>query len=82
MKILSQFFFSKKADHCMRRNEMFGFRVSNEERQLIAALANCLQRSQSDAVRFVVINAARELEKDQSSNLQKKDQGKTTLAGI
>ena len=45
----------------MRRIEQFAFRVNHDERQAIAALADCLQRSQSDAVRFVVLAAAREL---------------------
>ena len=46
----------------MSRIDTFTFRVDRYERQLIATLANRLQRSQSDAVRFVVINAAKELE--------------------
>jgi len=45
----------------MNRVEIFAFRVSNEERRAIADLAACLQRSQSDAVRFVVVQAARQL---------------------
>ena len=45
----------------MRRLKLFTVRVTDEERQLITMLAAKLQRSQSDAVRFVVINAAREL---------------------
>ena len=45
----------------MNRWDTFTFRVSQDERRLIAALAEKLQRTQSDAVRFVVINAARQL---------------------
>jgi len=45
----------------MNRADTFAFRISNNERQLIAILATHLQRSQSDAVRFVVIEAARQL---------------------
>lgn len=45
----------------MQRVTQFAFRVSNEERQAISDLAARLQRSQSDAVRFVVIEAARQL---------------------
>lgn len=45
----------------MRRIEQFAFRVNHDEREAIAALAERLQRSQSDAVRFVVLAAAREL---------------------
>lgn len=52
----------------MNRVNLFSFRVSKEERQAIAKLAILLQRSQSDAVRFVVIQAVRELDK-QPANL-------------
>lgn len=45
----------------MNRVEVFAFRVSNEERRAIVDLATRLQRSQSDAVRFVVVEAARQL---------------------
>lgn len=45
----------------MNRIEIFSFRVSADERQAIANLAARLQRSQSDAVRFVVVEAARQL---------------------
>ena len=45
----------------MHRPIQFIFRVSLDERRAIAELATCLQRSQSDAVRFVVIEAARQL---------------------
>jgi len=45
----------------MNRWDTFTFRVNQDERRLIAFLAEKLQRSQSDAVRFVVINAARKL---------------------
>ncbi len=45
----------------MQRVTQFAFRVSEDERQAIANLAVRLQRSQSDAVRFVVIEAARQL---------------------
>lgn len=45
----------------MRRDETFVIRLTREERSLIVSLAKYLQRSQSDAVRFVVLAAAREL---------------------
>jgi len=45
----------------MNRWNTFTFRVSIDERQAIANLAERLQRSQSDAVRFIVIEAARQL---------------------
>jgi hypothetical protein len=44
-----------------KRELIFHFRLSATERALIANLAERLQRNQSDAVRFVVINAAIEL---------------------
>lgn len=49
-----------------KRPETFKFRLSNDERQAIADLAARLQRSQSDAVRFVVIEAARQLSQAQT----------------
>lgn len=49
----------------MQRVTQFAFRVSQDERLAIANLAARLQRSQSDAVRFVVVEAARQLAQDQ-----------------
>lgn len=43
------------------RVERFTFLCNRDERALVAVLAKQLQRSQSDAVRFVVVNAVREL---------------------
>ena len=45
----------------MQRIKQFTFRINNDERRAIASLATQLKRSQSDAVRFVVIEAARQL---------------------
>ncbi len=45
----------------MPRRDTFTFRVNADERQLIAALADRLQRSQSDAVRLLIREAAHEL---------------------
>ena len=45
----------------MARYERFTFLGDKGERQAIARLAVMLQRSQSDAVRFVVIEAAKQL---------------------
>jgi len=45
----------------MARLDRFSFLCDKVERQLIADLALKLQRSQSDAVRFVLINAVSEL---------------------
>ncbi|MCK4314808.1 MAG: hypothetical protein KAX24_03460 [Anaerolineae bacterium] len=38
-------------------------RVNSEERQMLVALAQRLQRSQSDAVRLLIREATRELER-------------------
>ena len=46
----------------MARYERFTFLCDRHERRLITKLAERLQRSQADAVRFVVVNAVRELE--------------------
>jgi small subunit ribosomal protein S20 len=45
-----------------KRKGRFTFLVNPDERRLIASLARHLQRSESDAVRFVVLEAARALE--------------------
>lgn len=47
----------------MARYERFTFLCDPNERRAIADLAECLQRSQSDAVRFVVVEAAKQLTK-------------------
>jgi hypothetical protein len=48
----------------MARYERFTFLCNPGERRAIAELAVRLQRSQSDAVRFVVIEAAKQLAKN------------------
>lgn len=45
----------------MQRVTQFAFRVNDNERRAIADLAAKLQRSQSDAVRFVVSEAVKQL---------------------
>ena len=45
----------------MARNERFTFLCDPNERRAIAELAEHLSRSQSDAVRFVVIEASKQL---------------------
>ena len=50
----------------MARYERFTFLCDLNERLAIANLAERLHRSQSDAVRFVVIEAARQLAQDQA----------------
>ena len=72
----------------MNRIQIFAFRVNNEERRSIADLAARLQRSQSDAVRFVVIEAARHLNEidlvaitAQQMENSKSQQGESHVAG-
>jgi hypothetical protein len=55
----------------MPKIERFSFLVDKEERKLITALAERLQRSQSDAVRFVVTEAVKELQVQKTD--EKKD---------
>jgi hypothetical protein len=45
----------------MQRTISFSFRLTTNERHLIRHLASVLKRSQSDAVRFVIIEASRQL---------------------
>lgn len=45
----------------MTRISLFTFRVSEEERAMLAALASSLSRSQSDALRVVLRNASEHL---------------------
>jgi hypothetical protein len=47
--------------YLMARYERFTFLCNRDERRLIAALANQLQRSQSDAVRFAIRDMAEKL---------------------
>lgn len=46
----------------MARNERFTFLIDKDERRMITELAQRLRRTESDAVRFVVIEAAQALE--------------------
>jgi hypothetical protein len=45
----------------MFRTDTFGFRVTDEERGLIKAVAERLQRDESDTIRLLVRNVAQEL---------------------
>ena len=45
----------------MNRAKIFAFRVSDAEKRAIALLAAQLQRSKSDAVRFVISEALKRL---------------------
>ncbi len=44
-----------------RRASLVGFRVSDAERRMVEALARQLERNMSDAVRYVVRQAALEM---------------------
>ena len=48
----------------MTRLETFTFRVDKQERQIIDALSERLKRTRSDAVRWVIREAATALAKD------------------
>ncbi len=45
----------------MSRIGTFTFRINADERRILAALADRLQRSQSDAIRLLIRTAAEEL---------------------
>ena len=65
----------------MKRGFLFTIRVSPDERQAIANLAACLQRSQSDAVRFVVVEAARQLVEPPAPPIPETNQGGMNVTG-
>ena len=46
----------------MARYKRFTFLCDNEERRILAALAQHLERSRSDTVRWLIRNAAQELD--------------------
>ncbi len=46
----------------MRREERFNFRLDEEDRRQLAAVARWLERKESDAVRWLIRQAYRELE--------------------
>jgi hypothetical protein len=50
-----------------RRNDTFKFRVCYDERQMLAAIAERLQRSQADTIRLLIREAARELVRDDAN---------------
>lgn len=53
----------------MMRNERFTFVCNENERRILAALAEYLNRSQSDALRLLIREAARELITDASAQV-------------
>ncbi|GIL15286.1 MAG: hypothetical protein BroJett039_04590 [Chloroflexota bacterium] len=52
----------------MMRNNRFTFVCSEDERRILAALADYLNRSQSDALRLLIREAARELITDANAH--------------
>jgi hypothetical protein len=52
----------------MARIERFTFACNENERRAIACLAKQLARSQSDAVRFVIVEAERQLSQEIDSS--------------
>jgi uncharacterized protein (DUF1778 family) len=50
-----------EGDGAMCRTDRVDFRVTDEERSLIKALAHRLQRNESDMIRLVIRNVAEEL---------------------
>ncbi len=57
----------------MMRNERFTFVCNENERRILAALAEYLNRSQSDALRLLIREAARELITDASAQNARPD---------
>ena len=49
----------------MKRKDKFSFRVNQEEREQISRLSKILQRSQSDALRYII---SRVIKANQSKN--------------
>ena len=45
------------------RTDTFAMRVNSEERHMLVALAQCLQRTQSDVVRLLIRQATRALQR-------------------
>jgi hypothetical protein len=58
----------------MARTQIFRFRVNQEERQSIIALAEYLSRSRGDAVRFLIQGAVNELKRVQQSNIKEENE--------
>lgn len=64
----------------MARDERFTFLIDRDERQMISALAQRLRRTESDAVRFVVLEAARLLEQGEHSSTTTTEQDQSQAA--
>lgn len=52
----------------MPRIERFTFVVNSEEREMISKIAKELQRSDSDAVRYLILSKAKELNEENQNN--------------
>jgi hypothetical protein len=64
----------------MSRVTTFAFRCNTDERRILASLAANLQRSQSDAVRWLIRNAADELKAEQGNAQRGNEKGVTHVA--
>jgi hypothetical protein len=60
----------------MARTQIFRFRVNQEERQLISALAKFLSRSRGDAIRFLIRGSLNELKLIQQSHCKEENEHK------
>lgn len=61
----------------MRRSDTFTFRINNKERILIAELAKQLHRTQSDAIRYLIIQASKEFKSQECVENQYTDSSKS-----
>jgi hypothetical protein len=66
----------------MKRQATFTFRVNTDERQLIVALATRLARTESDALRWLIREAANELCAEASQVAHPKEFHETTSSSI
>jgi hypothetical protein len=63
----------------MRRQKQFLLRLSEEEKAMVAAVADGLQRSQSDALRLLLRGAAREFEAADSERMAETNQPRAVV---
>lgn len=66
----------------MARTVTFTFRINDYERKILAKLANRLERSQSDSIRFLLRAAANEWQPHKKSELPSGSPEKEERGGI
>lgn len=66
----------------MSRIDTFTFRVNANERRILAALAEYLNRSQSDALRVLIREAARELITDAPAQAARQSDAAPRAEGV